>query len=104
VEDDDASVGKDAGIRSALGLLLDSEVGEEQMVVDDYDVAFGSAAAHLCDEAFVPGTTLLAEAGICASIELVPERAGFWKCGQFGEVSTCRSLFPSDDSAVLLDL
>src|SRR5204863_9258445 len=61
-------------------------------------------AAHLGDEAFVPRTALLAEAGVGASIQLVPERAGFGQRLQFGAVSSGGVLLPRGNRAILLDL
>ena len=51
VEDDRGGFGQNAGVGRAGGLLLDGEVGEEQVVVDDDDVGLEGAAAHLGDEA-----------------------------------------------------
>ena len=47
VEDDDGGFGEDAGVGCAGGLLLDGEVGEEEVVVDDDDVGLEGLAAHL---------------------------------------------------------
>src|SRR5438445_112053 len=76
VEDHNSGVGKDSGVGRALGLLLDSEVGEKQMMIDDDDVTLGCAAAHLGDEALVPRTALLSSASVGAGVELVPQGAG----------------------------
>ena len=51
VEDDRGGFGQNAGVGRAGGLLLDGEVGEEQVVVDDDDVRLEGLAPHLGDEA-----------------------------------------------------
>src|SRR5260370_6876817 len=72
-------------------------------MVDDDDVALRRPAVHFGDEAFVAGTALLAETGIRAGIQLVPESAGFGQSRQLGTVSTRRCLLPSGNCAILLD-
>ena len=67
------------------------------MMVDDDDVAFGGAAAHLGDEAAVVFFAFLAETGIGAGVELVPKRARLGQFGEFGAVSGLRSFFPGGD-------
>src|SRR5579859_451048 len=74
------------------------------MMVDDNDVAFKSAAPHLCNETFLPCRTFLAGAGIGARVELVPECAGFGQICEFGTVAGLRGLLPGSDHAVLLNL
>jgi hypothetical protein len=54
VEDHDPCVGKDACVGGAFGLLFDSEIGKEQVMIDDHDVAFRGATPHLGNEALVP--------------------------------------------------
>ena len=76
VEDDRGSLGKDAGVGRAGGLLFDGEVGEEQVVVDDDDVRLESLAAHLGDEAAVVIRAGAAQTGFGAGIEFLPEGAG----------------------------
>ncbi len=104
VENYRANLGQNSGVGRVLGLLLDGEVGKEQMMIDDDDVALHRPAMHLGDEAAVPGAALLPQAGVGAGIELVPERAGFGKRRQFGLVPGLRDLFPGGDGAVVLDL
>ena len=68
VEDDGGGFGEDAGVGRVGGLLLDGEVGEEEMVVDDDDVGLKGFAAHLGDEAALPVGAGLAEAGFGAGV------------------------------------
>jgi hypothetical protein len=49
-------------------VFLDGEVGEEQMVVDDDDVAGNGAALHFCDEAAIELRALLASAELTAGV------------------------------------
>jgi hypothetical protein len=81
VEDHGGSLGQDAGIGRAPGLLLDGEVGEEEVVVDDDEVGLEGLAAHLGDEAAAVIGAGLAEAGIAAGVELVPQRARLGHAG-----------------------
>ncbi len=104
VEDDSSAVGEDSGVGRALGLEFDGEIGEKQVVIDDDDVALGRATPHLGDEAAVVVFTFLAEAGVGAGIELVPNGAGLGQFGEFGAVSGLRCLLPGGDGAVVLDL
>ena len=68
VEDDGGGFGEDAGVGGIGGLLLDGEVGEEEVVVDDDDVGFERFAAHGGDEAVLPVGAGLAEAGFGAGV------------------------------------
>ena len=103
IEDDGTALGKNAGIGSAVGFELDGEVGEEKMVVDDDDVAFGGAPTHLGDEAALVLFAFLTEAGIGAGVEFVPEHTGFGQFGEFGAVAGTSGFFPGGDGAVLFD-
>ena len=104
VEDHGGGFGQDAGVGRSGGLLLDGEVGEEQVVVDDDDVGLECAAAHLGDEAAAVVGTGCAEAGVAAGVELVPESAGLGQSRKFGAVAGFGGLFPLGDLAVLVDL
>ena len=104
VEDHGAASGQDAGIGRISACCLIAEVGEEQVMVDDDDVALHRPAVHLGDEAAVEGAAFLSEAGVGARIELVPERAGLGQLAKFGAVAGLRCLFPCSDGAIVLDL
>ena len=95
---------QDSRVRRAFGLQLDGEIGEEQMMIDDNDVALHPSPAHFSDEAALPLAALLPDAGVGARIQLVPERAGLGKFGQFRAVAGRGRLLPRGDGAVLLDL
>ncbi len=51
VEDDGGGLGQNAGVGCIGGLLLDAEIGEEEVVVDDDNVRLERFAAHGGDEA-----------------------------------------------------
>ena len=72
VEDDGSDVGQNAGIGSVLRSLLDGEVGKEQVVIDDDDVALDRATMHFRDETALPRTAFLPQAGLGAGVEFVP--------------------------------
>src|SRR5579863_5180358 len=74
------------------------------MVIDDDDVTLHRLAPHFSDEAAVKLAAFLADAGIGAGIQLVPEQAGFRQLSQLSPVAGAGRLFPSGNGAVLLDL
>ncbi len=94
VENHRATLGENASVGSAFGFEFDGEVGKEEMVVDDDDVALGGASPHLGDEATFVFVALRAEARIGAGVELVPDRAGLGQFGKFGAVSGSVSSSP----------
>ena len=104
VENHRAVLGQDTGVRRLLGHKLDGQIGEEQVVIHDDDVALDGAAVHLCDEAAVKLAALGAGAGLGAGIELVPEQAVFRQSGNLGPVAVGRGLFPFSNRAKLIDL
>ncbi len=104
VEDDDGGFGEDACVGCAGGLLLDIEVGEEEVVVDDDDVGLEGFAAHGGDEAALPIGAGLAEADFGASVELLPESGGLGEVVEFGAVAGFGDLFPLRNVVELVDL
>ena len=104
VEDDGCGFGEDAGVGGVGGLLLDAEVGEEEVVVDDDDVGLECFAAHGGDEAALPVGTGLAEAGFGAGVELLPERGGLGESVDLGAVAGFGGLLPGGDVVELVDL
>ena len=104
IEDHGPGLGQNSSIGRVLGLLLDREIGKEQVMIDDDDVAFHRFAMHFGDEAAVPGAAFLPQTSVGAGVNFVPERAGFRERCEFGTVSSIRYLLPRGDSAVVLDL
>ncbi len=72
VEDHGVIIGQDAAF---VVLVFQREVGEEEVVVDDDDVAFGGALVHQRNEAALEVGALLAGAEIAARIHLAPRRS-----------------------------
>ena len=68
IENDRSAIWKNTGVRRAVGFELDGEVGEEQVMVDDDNVAFRRAPPHFRDEAALPLFAFLAEAGVGAAL------------------------------------
>ncbi len=101
VEDYGGGFGEDSGIRGAGGLLLDGEVGEEEVMVDDDEVGLERLAAHLRDEAGLPVGAGLAEADFAAGVELVPERGGFGEFVDVGAVTSSGGALPLQDGVEL---
>ena len=85
------------------GLLLDVEVGEEEVMVDDDEVGFLRFAAHLGDEAFFPVGAGGAEAGFGAGVELAPELRAFGEVVELGAVAIEGGFLPGGDVVELLD-
>ena len=104
VEDDRANLRQNTRIRRVVGLLLDREIGEKQMVIDDDDVALHCPAVHFRDETFIPRAALLANASVGACVDLVPERAGLGQFREFRPVSGLRRFLPRGNCTIVLDL
>ena len=104
VEDHHARIGQHTGIGRAIGRRFDGQVGAEQMMVDDDDVALGGAPPHLGDEAALE---LLAFAsrcsGRCARPACGHSVAVLRQLGQFGAVASCGGLLPVADDAEVVD-
>ena len=104
VEDDHRCLGQNARIGRVRGLLLDAQIGEEEMVVDDDDVRLKRLASHVGDEASLPIRAALAQAGLGASIELAPQRGRLRERVDLGTVPGLGRLLPFGDDMELLDL
>ena len=87
-----------------LSLQLDGEVGEEQMMIDDNNVALRSAPAHFSDEAPLPLAALPPSASIGARIQFVPKRTGLGKFSKFRAVAGRGRFLPRGNRTILLDL
>ena len=90
-----AGIGQHAGVGRAFAARLDGQIGEEQMVVDDDDVAFGRFPAHLGDEAALELLALAADAVVGAGIQLGPELAGLGQRRPVRRGRRSRWSFPS---------
>jgi hypothetical protein len=75
------------GQNGAEFFVLQREVGEEEMVIDDDDVAFRSAAVHAGEEAVFEEAAFAAGAEIAACIDLGPGRAVFGELADLGAVA-----------------
>src|SRR3978361_1788491 len=97
VEDDEGGFGEDAGVWSSACLLLDGEVGEEEVVIDDDEVGLERLAAHGGDEAGLEVGAGLAEAGLGAGVELGPEEGGLGEGVDLGAVAGEGGFLPGGD-------
>ncbi len=105
VKDDSAGLRQDAGIGCAASdFLLDAEIGEEEMVVHDDDVALERLAPHLGDEALFEVGAGLSEAGLGAGVHLLPELAVLRRRIELNTVAGGGRLLPLDDLVELIDL
>ncbi len=104
VEDHRRRFRQHARIRRRLGLLLDGQIGEEEMMVHDDHIAFERAPAHLGDEAPLIIGTALPQAGLAARIELGPHLARFGQRVDLGPVPGLGRLLPGRDLLKLVDL
>src|SRR5664280_3656500 len=103
VEDDDTSVGQNPGVgRTVLG-CFDRQVGAEQVMIDDDDVALGGAAAHLGNETAVKLLALGADTAVGARVEFGPQMAVLRQFGQLRAVAGFGGLLPVADDAKLVD-
>ena len=94
VEDHGVVFGQDAAF---VVFVLDGEVGEEEVVIDDDDVAFGGPLVHERDEAALVIGALLAGAEVAAGVHLGPRGAAFRQGFDFGAVAEFGGLFPLAD-------
>src|SRR6266550_5253683 len=74
------------------------------MMIDDDDVALHRPAVHFGDKTSIPRAAFLAETGVGASVELVPERARFRQRCQLRPVARLRVLLPCSNRAIVLNL
>src|SRR5258708_9961114 len=86
---------QDTGIGSAA--LAQRQVGEEEMMVHDDDVALRCPPVHLGDKAAVPLLALLPDAAIGACIQLGPELVVFRKLLQLCPVAVPGHRLPFRD-------
>ena len=92
------------GNDAAVFLFLYRQIGEEQMVVDDDQVALHRAHVHLCDEAAVELSALRSGARLAARVELRPGRARFHQVLDRGPVAAVGDLFPLAQDGEVGDL
>ena len=85
-------------------LVLHRQVGEEQMVVDDDDVALVRPLVHLRNEAAFELLALLAGAELASGIHFVPSRAVFGQSLDLGAVAGGGGLFPFANDLKVGDL
>ena len=104
VENHRGSFRENPRVRRTVGLQFDGEVGEEQMMVHDDDVALQRPPVHLGDEAALPLAALLPDAGFRTCVQLVPEQADLGKLSQFGAIAGLCRLLPRGNRAILLNL
>ena len=104
VEYDDPRIGKHACIRCTISSRFDRQIGTEQMMIDDDDVAFRCPPAHLGDEAAIELLALCSNAAIGAGIEFRPQRAVFRQLRQFGAIARLGCLLPVVNNSKLIDL
>ncbi len=91
VENDGVVIGQDAAL---VVLVLERKIGEEQVVIDDDDVAFGGALVHQRDEAALVIRALLAGAEIAPGVDFRPGGAALGQRLDFGAVAEFGGLFP----------
>src|ERR1017187_719408 len=93
--------GEDAAL---VGLVAEREVGEEQVMVDDDDIAFLRALVHQGQEAALKVGALLPGAHVAAGIELGPGGAVLGQLLDFGAVAELGGLLPLADDLEIGDL
>src|ERR1700722_18375703 len=93
-----------AGVRRAFGFEFYGEICEKKMMVDDDDVALSRATPHLSDEATVIFFAFLAQTGVGASVEFVPEGARLGQFREFSAVAGLRRFLPGRDGTIVFNL
>ena len=104
VEDHGSNVWQNPGVRRSIGLLFDGQIGEEQVVVHDDNVALGSPAMHFGNETAVVLAALLEKTGLRARVQLGPEHAALGKPRNFGAIPGFRVRLPIGNNPELVDL
>ena len=99
VEDDGAVFGNDARVL----FVPHREIGEEEVMVDDDDVALMRLAMHLGDEATLELLALLAGAGLAAGVDFGPRRRAFGKRMDLGAVASYGILLPIGDDLEVVE-
>ena len=94
IEDHGIVIGQQAAFEL---LVAEGEVGEEEMVIDDDDVAFGGALVHEGDEAALKVGALLAAAELAARVDLGPGGAALRQGADFGAIADFGGLLPVAD-------
>src|SRR5262249_17135193 len=94
IENDGVIFGQDAAF---IVFVLQRQIGEEEVMVHNDDVAFERALMHGGDEAALEIRTLLPGAEIAAGIDLSPGGPGFGQRFDVGAISEFRGFFPSAD-------
>src|SRR6476659_6153115 len=73
------------------------EIGKEQMMIDDDDVALQRPLMHRCEEASLELLALLPAAQVAPGIHLGPRRAVFRERFDFGTIAGDRRFLPLTD-------
>ena len=85
-------------------VLLESQVGEKQMVIDDDEVGFLGALVHGGDKALVEVVALLPGAGVSARVEARPQIGIVGKKGELAAIAGFGELRPLANLAESIDL
>ena len=104
IEDHRRRFRQNARVGRAFSLQFDGEIGEEQMMVDDNDVALHTSPAHFSNEAALPLAAFLSDAGVGARVQLVPKSTGLGQFRKFRAIASSGCFLPRGNRAVLLDL
>src|SRR5690349_22561187 len=72
-------------------------------MIDDDDVTLHRPPVHFGDETALPRAAFLAETGVGASVELVPERARFRQRRHLRPVARLRGFLPRYDRAIVFN-
>ena len=104
VEDHRTRLRQDSCIGRPTCLLLDREVGKEQVVVDDDQLTLERLPPHARDEAAFPVRARRPQARLCAGIEFVPQRRVLRQRVDLCPVARLRRPLPVRDRVKLRDL
>src|SRR6185437_5160831 len=94
IEDHRTSLGQNTRVGRIGSLLLDAEIGKEEVVIDDDDVRLKRLAPHIRHEAALPVGAGLPKTGLGTSVELAPQRRGLGQRIDLGAVTGLASLLP----------
>src|ERR1051325_732786 len=87
----------------AIIAVAQTQVGEEEMVIDDDDVGFLRATAHARDEAGIVVRTLLSETRLRTRVDVSPERERLREIRQLGAIAGLAFTRPVTDLFEVID-
>ncbi len=104
IKDHRCGIGQNARVRRIASLLLDVEVGEEEVVIDDDELGLHRLSPHGRDETRLGVGAGLAQADLGPRVELRPKPGVLRQALDLGPVAGLGVALPLQDGVELLDV